>query len=65
MRKLKNWLMLRFLPAWAKESVYRENGELRRRNSELKAEIARLNAYIDGLEYGMRRRITINNGVDK
>ena len=65
MSKLKNWLLLRFLPAWAKESVYRENGELRRRNSELKAEIARLNAYIDGLEYGMKRRITINSGVNK
>lgn len=56
--------MLRFLPAWAKETVYEENKALRQRNQELKAEISRLNAYISGLEYAARRRIIINNGVD-
>ena len=56
--------MLRFLPAWAKETVDEENKALRQRNQELKAEISRLNAYISGLEYAARRRIIINNGVD-
>ena len=56
--------MLRFLPAWAKETVYEENKALRQRNQELKAEISRLNAYIGGLEYAARRRIIINNGVN-
>ena len=63
--RFRSWLVLRFLPTWAKETVFKENEELRQRNLELKSEIYRLKAYINGLEYGMKRRITINNGVDK
>ncbi len=63
MKKLKNWLLLRFLPVWAKESVYRENQMLKQKIASQQNEIDRLNAYIAGLEYGARRRVTINNEV--
>ena len=64
MRKLKIWLLERFLPAWAKDSVYRENAALLAKIAEQKQEIQELNAYIDGLEAGLRsmRRIIIQTG---
>lgn len=67
MRKFRSWLINKFLPAWAKESVYRENESLKEEISRLKVENERLNAYIDGLENGIRaqRRITIHNEVKK
>ena len=67
MRKFKSWLINQFLPAWAKETIYRENESLKAENSRLRANIDRLNAYIGGLENGMRvqRRISIRNEVKK
>lgn len=67
MKKLKEWLINRFLPAWAKDSVYKENAALKMQVAKLEQEIAQLSAYIDGLEAGMRtqRRIVINNEVNK
>ena len=67
MKKLRTWLLETFLPAWAKDSVYKENADLKCRISELEAEKARLNAYIDGLEAGVRaqRKIVIKNEVAK
>lgn len=64
MRKLKRWLMERFLPAWAKDSVYRENQKLKAELEREQREIRELNAYIDGLETGLRsmRRIVIQSG---
>lgn len=64
MRKLKSWLLERFLPAWAKDSVYRENHSLREELEKQKQEIRELNAYIDGLETSLRaiRRIVIQTG---
>lgn len=63
-RKFKNWLWLTFLPVWAKESLLKENQQLKDKNKALQAELERLNAYVDGLEVGVRaqRRIIINNG---
>lgn len=65
MRNLRTWLLERFLPAWAKDSVYRENKLLREKLDTQAQEIRELNAYIDGLETGVRamRRIVIQNGV--
>ena len=48
MRKIKDWLLLRFLPAWAKESVYAENRWLRERIEEQQHELDRLEAYAAG-----------------
>jgi hypothetical protein len=64
MRKLRTWLLERLLPAWAKDSVYRENMELLARLERQEQEIQRLIAYIDGLETGLRavRRVVIQTG---
>jgi len=61
MRRLKKWLFERFYPAMAKEEIARLQREIIRKD----AEIASLNAYIDGMETGMRaqRRIVINNST--
>lgn len=63
MRKIKDWLLLRLLPAWAKESVYAENRRLRERIEEQRHELDRLEAYAAGLEYALRRRVVIRNEV--
>ena len=65
-KRFKNWLMLTFLPEWAKARVYEQNGALKQENAELRAKIRELSAYIDGLEAGIRaqRRIIINNKVE-
>ena len=63
MKKFKDWLLLRFLPAWAKETVYKENYRLLEKIAEQKSEIDRLNAYIDGLEYAVRRSVIVKNEV--
>lgn len=61
----RNWLVERFLPVWAKESVLRERDALRRQVEDLTRENQRLRAYAAGLEYGLRRRITIRNEVNR
>lgn len=64
MRKFKAWLLERFLPAWAKDSICRENAALRDELDKQAQEIRALNAYIDGMETALRsmRRIVIQNG---
>lgn len=63
MRKLKTWLLERFLPAWAKDSVYRENMALREKLAEREREIRELNAHIDGLVTAMRKqRVVVQIG---
>lgn len=64
MKKLKKWLISEFLPAWAKDSVLEENRRLQSEIVRLQATIAERDAYIDGLERGIRsqRRIIINTG---
>ncbi len=65
MERLKTWLLERFLPAWAKDTVYQENERLLAQLERQKQEIRELHAYIDGLEAGVRalRRVTIRNEV--
>ncbi len=64
MGKFKKWLIREFFPAWAKDSVLKEVERLTAENEELKHKIAERDAYIDGLERGIRsqRRIIINTG---
>ena len=63
MNRLRKWLFERYFPAAAKETIAMMEREIRARDSEIK----RLNAYIDGLETGMRfqRRVVINNNTGK
>ena len=66
-KRLKRWLIERILPVWAREALIAENEKLQEKNQQLTAECDRLNAYIEGLEAGIRahRRIVINNGEMK
>lgn len=63
-RKVKHWLINKILPIWAREELLKENERLREKNRELQIQITELNAYIEGLEAGIKaqRRIVINAG---
>ena len=65
MRRFRKWLLEKFLPAWAKDSVYEDNKRLLAQLERQAQEMRELNAYIDGLETALRsmRRIVINNEV--
>jgi hypothetical protein len=67
MKKFKNWLINRFLPMWAKETVLRELRSTPEENEVLRHKIAELEAYIQGMHNGMKnqRRIVINTGEVK
>lgn len=65
MRKLKEWLLLTFLPGWAKETVLRDNRALQQKLDAQRAELDRLRAYVDGLEFAIRRRVVVKNEVGK
>ena len=62
-RKMKQWLYDRFLPMWAKETVLADNRDLQRKVAELEQKNRELEAYIDGMQTGVRslRRIVINH----
>lgn len=51
---MRKWLIDRFLPMWAKQTVLQENRELKRQNQCLQQEVQRLDAYIAGLHRGLR-----------
>lgn len=67
MKKFRRWLIDHFLPVYLKEELLKENDRLRDKIREQDVHFKQLNAYIDGLEYGLRsqRRIVINNGEVK
>lgn len=54
MRRFRTWFLERFLPAWAKDSVYQENKALMEELTKRDQEICELNAYIDGMERAIR-----------
>lgn len=64
MKKIKRWLIERILPVWAREQLLAEIRQLEEKNLQQRTEIRQLEAYIDGLEAGIKsqRRIIINNG---
>ena len=51
---MKKWLLEMFLPMWAKETVLRDNRALLRQLRDVRQENVRLQAYIRGLERGLR-----------
>lgn len=63
-KKFKRWLIESFLPVYAKQELLEAYEKEKARNAELVQEIRRLNAYIDGLEAGIKaqRRIIIKAG---
>lgn len=63
MSKIKKWLYDRFLPAWCRDDLLRQNELLAAQCKAQQREIERLRAYIEGVQAASRRnqpRITIN-----
>lgn len=60
---MKKWLTEHFLPMWAKESVLADNRNLTEENRKLKEVIREKDAYIQGLQMGIRSagRVRIYN----
>lgn len=56
MHKLKEWFWRRFLPEWAADQLMRENAALRGQLDRKEREIERLEAYIQGMQAGVRAR---------
>lgn len=58
---MKKWLIDRFLPIWAKETILRDNARLEKENEMLYQQICQLEARIQGLEFAIRagKRITV------
>ncbi|WP_312281944.1 hypothetical protein [Oscillibacter sp.] len=67
MTKFKRWLYTKFLPDYCRVELQDENKRLLALIQRQKQEIDQLNAYISGLENGIRnqRRIVIRNEVGK
>lgn len=51
---MKNWMIRNFLPMWAKETVLADNRSLQLQNRKLKQLLREREAYIRGLELGLR-----------
>lgn len=62
-KRIKTWFLDRFLPMWAKETVLSDNRKLQQEVADLRAELERKTAYINGLMAGIKsqRRLVINN----
>lgn len=60
---MKKWLENHFLPMWAKETLLWDKRRLERENLALQQKIKELQAYIDGMQAGLRagKRISIIN----
>lgn len=51
---MKKWMIHHFLPMWAKETVLADNRSLSRENRKLRQLLRERDAYIRGLELGLR-----------
>ena len=51
---MKKWLVDRFLPMWAKETVLQDNRLLRAENEFLRQQNKELESYIRGIRLGLR-----------
>ena len=51
---MKKWFLERFLPMWAKETVLQDNRNLMVENRQLYQRLREKDAYIRGLELGLR-----------
>ena len=53
---MRKWLTEKYLPLWAKETVLRDNRQLKAENDALRRKIAELEHYIQGVHMGLRGR---------
>ena len=61
-KRFKNWLLNKFLPVWAKETLKKDNDMLLAKNIELEHKIAEQQSYIEGLEFAIRHNKIIIKG---
>ncbi len=61
---MKKWLINRFLPMWAKETVFRENRKLKHQNRQLSRQIRELESYIRGM-HRVCPRVIIKTGGEQ
>lgn len=63
-KKMKNWIVNRFLPIVAREMLVTDNERLREEVRRCHEEIGQLKSYVAGLETGIKaqRRIIVNTG---
>lgn len=59
---MKKWFLERFLPMWAKETVFADNRQLRRDNRQLKQKVQLLESYIEGIQTGLRAARKVSGG---
>jgi cell division protein FtsB len=61
--QMKRWLQNNFLPMWAKETLLRDKRQLERENDQLQQKVRELEAYIQGVQAGLRvnNRISVVN----
>lgn len=52
---MKKWFLEHFLPMWAKRTVFADCRRLVRDNQQLASRVKELEAYIRGLEKGLRK----------
>lgn len=53
-KRFYQWLQTQFLPEWARRQLMQENKELRLRLERTEQNVLRLEAYIQGLQEGVR-----------
>ena len=54
MKRLKRWLVDRYLPAYAREVLLEENERLRKDLEDARGELRELQNYAAGIEYALR-----------
>ena len=64
MGRLRDWLVGRYLPSWAVQTILEENRRLRSQAEELRREYRTLRAYTDGLEHALRHGTHVEINVE-
>lgn len=66
MNRLRKWLVEKYLPAYARETLLEENERLRRELEDARAELREMQHYTAGLEYAVRHlpAMTVMNNYE-
>nr|DAE37730.1 MAG TPA: coiled coil protein [Bacteriophage sp.] len=63
-KRIKSWIINKFLPSWCRQECLDEIRHLREQNEAQATEIKRLRAYISGMQDALKRqpRIIVHGG---
>ena len=64
MGRLRDWLVGRYLPAWAVQTILEQNRQLCTQAEELRREYPTQRAYTDGLEHALRPGMHVEVNVE-